>query len=119
MLGLVQCGRDPEPGLCLTSLLTSVASHLQTCLTGDTVTPARVRALMASLASIRSCAARADSTDITREEFAYLRLCILFKTSKILSEFTNQYRTEENRTRKIRLTLDNFSLNSQLPFTLL
>ena len=83
MLGLVQCGRDPEPGLCLTSLLTSVASHLQTCLTGDRVTPARVRALMASLASIRSCAARADSTDLTREEFAYLRLCILFKTSKI------------------------------------
>ena len=38
---------------------------------------------MASLASIRSCAARADSTDLTREEFAYLRLCILFKTSKI------------------------------------
>ena len=110
MLGLVQCGRDPEPGLCLTSLLTSVASHLQTGLTGDTVTPARVRALMASLASIRSCAARADSTDITREEFAYLRLCILFKTSKILSEFTD-YRTEENGTKKIRLTLDNLSLN--------
>lgn len=80
VLGLVQCGRDS--GLPLASLLTSVASHLQTCLTGDRVSAARVRALMASLASIRSCAARAESTHLTREEFAYLRLCILFKTSR-------------------------------------
>ena len=80
VLGLVQCGRDS--GLPLTSLLTSVASHLQTCLTGDRVSVARVRALMASLASIRSCAARAETTELTREEFAYLRLCILFKTSR-------------------------------------
>ena len=41
---------------------------------------------MASLDSIRSCAARADTIELTREEFAYLRLCILFKTSKRISD---------------------------------
>ena len=82
-MGLVQCGRAPQPSLPLASLLTSVASHLQSSLAGDRVSPARVRALVASLASIRSCAARAENTDLTGEEFAYLRLCILFKTSMV------------------------------------
>ena len=77
-LGLVQCRHDLD----LAALMSVVAGHLQACLQEDTVTVARVRSLMSTLASIKMLAVKVDNMDITQHEFAYLRLCTLFKFSK-------------------------------------
>ena len=77
-LGLVQCRHDLD----LAALMGVVAGHLQSCLQDDSVTVSRVRSLMATLTSIKMLAMKVENMDITQHEFAYLRLCTLFKFSK-------------------------------------
>ena len=48
----------------------------------DKMSAARVRSLVTSLACIRSCGARVSGLALSSTEFAYLRLCVLFKFSE-------------------------------------
>ena len=101
VLGLVQCCPHQD----LAATLDTAATQLQvmqylycTCsvlctvycvslcvqvgLQEDKMSAARVRSLVTSLACIRSCGARVSGLALSSTEFAYLRLCVLFKFSE-------------------------------------
>ena len=78
LLGLIQCRHQ----LGLTSLLSMVASHLQTCLQRDSISLVRVRALLATLTNIKLTASKLECLELDLQEFAYLRLFSLFRFSK-------------------------------------
>ena len=65
----------------LSSMLTSVATYLQSCLDQDTITVARVRHIMITLNNIKTLSYKINKLNLSDHEFAYLRLCLLFKTS--------------------------------------
>jgi len=74
ILGLAQC-RDQ---LSLPAVLTVIASHLQNCLGQDSLSLARTRQLVNTLAKIKEIISRFEELILEPEEFAYLRLCSLF-----------------------------------------
>lgn len=71
----------------LTSMLTCVATYLQSCLDQDTITVIRIKQLMTTLNNVKILAAKLDKLQLTDTEYAYLRLCILFKSSNKLPLF--------------------------------
>ena len=78
LLGLIQCRHQLD----FTSLLSGVASRLQTELQADSITVERVRALLATLNNIKQTAAKFNCLDLDLQEFAYLRLSSLFRSSE-------------------------------------
>ena len=76
----------------LPGLLATIASHLQAGLETDRLPPARVAALLSTLASIHHCLARFSNLNLSPHEFAFLRLCSVFRHCKFL--FTTIYQGE-------------------------
>jgi len=64
--------------LSLSTLLTTIASHLQTCLDRDSLSLSRARHLVTTLNTINSVLSRVSELSLEPEEFTYLRLTTLF-----------------------------------------
>jgi len=83
ILGLVQCSQQ----LPLPRILSAIVSHLQTSLAMDSITLSRARHLVNTLTNIKNILTRVSELSMDQEEFAYLRLSILFgpdQTSSML-----------------------------------
>ena len=79
ILSLAQC----KDQINLPAVLTAVASHLQTCLGQDSLSLARTRQLVNTLAKIKNIVNKVDELGLEPEEFAYLRLCSLFGSGRV------------------------------------
>jgi len=64
--------------LSLSTLITTIASHLQTCLDRDSLSLSRARHLVSTLNTINSVLSRVSDLSLEPEEFTYLRLTTLF-----------------------------------------
>ena len=74
ILGLVQC-RDQ---ISLPDVLIAIALHVQNCLGQDSLSLARTRQLVNTLAKIKEIVNKFEELALEPEEFSYLRLCSLF-----------------------------------------
>jgi len=74
ILGLAQC----KDQLCLSSVLTAIASHLQNCVANESLSLSRTRQLVNSLTTIKEVVNRVTELALEPEEFAYLKLTVLF-----------------------------------------
>ena len=73
-MGLAQC----KDQLCLSSVLTAIASHLQTCVAKDSLSLSRTRQLVNTLNTIKEVVNKVTDLALEPEEFAFLRLTTLF-----------------------------------------
>ena len=78
LLGLIQCRHQLD----LPSLLSGIASNIQTSLQTDSISLDRVRTLLTVLNNIKQTAGKFDCLDLDLQEFAYLRLSSLFRFSE-------------------------------------
>ena len=74
IMGLAQC----KDQLCLSSVLTAIASHLQTCVAKDSLSLSRTRQLVNTLNTIKEVVNKVTDLALEPEEFAFLRLTTLF-----------------------------------------
>ena len=78
LIGLIQCRHQVD----LPSLLSGVASNLQTSLQTDSITLDRVKLLLATLNHIKQTAGKFDCLELDSQEYTYLRLSSLFRFSE-------------------------------------
>jgi len=82
ILGLAQSGQL----LPLSDIISAIVSHLQTYLAMDSVSLSRIRQLVNTLTNIKNIVNRISDLSMDQEEFAYLRLSILFGPDHTSSE---------------------------------
>jgi len=82
ILGLAQCSHL----LPLSDILSAIVSHLQACLVMDSFSLSRTRQLVNTLTNIKNIVNRVSNLSLDQEEFAYLRLTILFGFDQTSSE---------------------------------
>jgi len=82
ILGLAQCSHL----LPLSDILSAIVSHLQACLVMDSFSLSRTRQLVNSLTNIKNIVHRVSVLSMDQQEFAYLRLTILFGPDQTSSE---------------------------------